>query len=229
MSDYLSITKPRMVLGNALVAAAAFAFASPAAFNWQAFVLMLVGLSLVMAGGCALNNVYDRDIDARMERTRGRTMAAGRMPAGAAVWWGAVLLLCGAALLAWVNQLALFLALAGAVAYVAAYTPLKHRSAHALWIGALAGAMPPLVGYAAAAGVLDGWAAAFFAFLYLWQLPHFTAIAIYRYEEYAAAGVPLFVGSYSAAVRRRARVVFYASLLVLLAFCALLILQRWMR
>lgn len=230
IAAYFSLTKPRMVLGNVIVAAAAFIFGSPATIDWEAFALMAAGLSLVIGAGCVLNNYYDRNIDARMERTKGRVLAMGRIDAYHALAFGAALLVLGAVLLAQINQPALWTALFAAAAYVLAYTPMKHKSGYALYVGAIAGAMPPVIGYVAATGALDWTAGALFALLYLWQLPHFMAIAIYRFDEYAAAGVPLLVrGPHSAAARKRARLAFYASLVILLLFCVGLIVQRWTR
>jgi protoheme IX farnesyltransferase len=228
--DFYRLAKPRMAYANALVASAAFVFASPAAFDWRAFLSMLAGLILVIGSACALNNVADRGMDARMERTKARALAAGRIRPGAALIYAAALFLAGAALLYMADTVALACAIAGFVAYVFVYTPLKPRTAFALYPGAVAGAVPMLVGYAAAAHRLDLYAWALFAFMFLWQIPHFLAIARYRYDEYAAAEVPLSVARPATEQeRRRARLIFYASLIVLLAACGLLMLQRWMR
>ncbi|HVU80056.1 MAG TPA: protoheme IX farnesyltransferase [Candidatus Paceibacterota bacterium] len=230
IKDFYRLTKPRMAYANAFVAAAAFVFASPETFDWRAFLLMLAGLALVIGGACVFNNVADRDMDARMERTKTRALAAGRIKPAYTLIYGAALLAAGCALLYGVDRLALLCALGGFAAYVFVYTPLKPRTSLALYPGAVAGAVPTLVGYAAAAHRLDGYAWAFFAFLFLWQIPHFLAIARFRYDEYATANVPLSVGRpQNEKERRRARLIFYASLVVLLAACGLLMLQRWMR
>lgn len=227
-NDYLSLAKPRMVLGNVIVAMSAFIFASPPIIEWGQFFLMSLGLALIIGSACAFNNYVDRGIDAKMERTKTRALPAGAVNATGALIFACALLVAGVLLLLPINMLALWAALAGFISYVLFYTPLKHVSGYALYVGAIAGAVPPVVGYAAAAGVIDPTAWILFAFLYLWQLPHFIAIAIYRYDEYAAAGVPLLVSKHSQKIRRRARAVFYASLAVLLLFCAALILHRWM-
>jgi protoheme IX farnesyltransferase len=142
---------------------------------------------------------------------------------------GAATLIAGSALINLVNPLAMWLGLVGWAFYALFYTPLKHYSGTALYVGAVAGAMPPVVGYVAASGHLDVWAAFLFAALYLWQLPHFIAIAYFRFDEYAAAGVPMLMSRPSDTARTRARKVFYASLIVLLVFSLALIVQRWMR
>lgn len=191
---------------------------------------MIFGLAGVIGSACVFNNYADRNIDARMERTKKRPLVAGTIKPRNALLFASVLVVVGVVLLWMTDMLALYAALAGFLVYVFVYTPLKPRTGYAVFVGAVAGATPPLVGYAAAAHTLDWYAAALFAFLFLWQLPHFLAIARFRFEEYFAAGVPLLVSKpKDDAGRRRARKIFYLSLVVLLLFCAVLILQRWMR
>ncbi|MSR70668.1 protoheme IX farnesyltransferase [Candidatus Kaiserbacteria bacterium] len=229
-SEYYHLTKPRMVYMNVLVAAAAFVFASPSLFDWRIFFLMLLGLSFVVASACVFNNYADRLLDQHMERTKTRALAAGRVRPRAAFVFGLLLIVVGTLVLALVNWLTLAAALFGFVVYVFVYTPLKPHSGYALIPGAVAGAMPPVVGYAAAAGVLDLYALGLFLFLFLWQIPHFLAIARYRFDEYSAAGVPLLVRRpQHDRERARARRVFYLSLVLLVLGCLALILQRWIR
>ena len=211
-----------MVLGNCIVAAAAFFLGSYGGIDWAQFALMIAGLALTIASGCIFNNWYDRSIDARMLRTQSRPTAQGRVWGPGVALEGLVLLAVGLALLSF-EPLALAFAALGWIFYVLVYTPLKHISGHALWAGALAGATPPVVGYAAAAHHLDTIAALLFAFLFLWQVPHFLAIARYRFGEYAAAGVPLLVKmSESKEARARARAIFKGSLALLLLSCVAL-------
>ena len=225
--DYFQLTKPRMVMMNVLVAAAAFVFASHGNINWGSFFAMVAGLSCVVASACVFNNHADRFMDTHMERTKARALAAGRIKPLHALLFGFLLLLCGVLLLGAVSLLALGAALVGFLVYVCVYTPMKPNTGYALYTGAVAGAMPPVVGYTAAAGVLDIYAFAFFLVLFFWQIPHFLAIARYRFDEYSAAGVPLLVKRpRDERERRRARLVFHLSLVVLLVFCAALILQR---
>lgn len=221
---YYELGKPRMVYANVLVAAAAFIYGSGGVIDWGLAAVALVGLGCVIASGCALNNICDREMDAKMERTRHRGDYLKIVGARNTFIYGSVLAVIGFTCLWFVNIYALFAAAIGWVAYVLLYTPLKPRSPHALFVGAVAGAMPPVVGYAAAAGTLDAAALALFAFLFVWQLPHFVAISIYRGEEYAAAGVPMFFkGPHTAQQKKLARGVFFGSLVVLLAWCALLV------
>jgi len=226
-TEYLTLTKPGIVVSNTLVAAAAFVFASRlyAGFiDWSKFTLLLAGLACIVGSACVFNNVADRALDARMARTAARAVAAGKISPFAANMFGSALLLAGVVLLLRVNFLALGAALGGFVVYVFMYTPLKPRSAGALFVGAVAGAMPPAVGYAAAAQTLDLWALGLFAFMYLWQLPHFWAIARYRFDDYKNAGVPLLAREpKSEQEKTRARRIFFGSLIVLVLFCAVLV------
>lgn len=232
LKHYYYLIKPGIVRGNALAATAGFFFASlDIPLDWFLFFAMLVGVSLVVASGCVFNNIYDKEIDAKMERTKKRALPMAHISTQGALIFGTVLGSAGVALLAlFTTFLATAVALVGWVVYVFFYTPLKHDSAMALYVGAVAGATPPIIGYTAVTGTLDVYALLLFAALYVWQIPHFVAIAIFRFDEYAAAGVPLVVKKRpSEATKRRARIVFYASLAVLLLFCLTLILQRWIR
>ncbi len=219
-----------MVFFNVLVAAAAYLFGAAGAADWRIFGLMLAGLTCVVASACVFNNYADRFMDARMERTKNRGLAAGRIQPSHALLFGALLIIAGVVLLSQVHLLALAAALVGFVVYVFVYTPMKPKTGYALYAGAVAGAMPPVVGYAAATGVVDYYALALFALLFLWQIPHFLAIARYRFDEYAAAGVPLLVNRpESEGERQAARKIFYASLVVLLLLCLVPMLQMWTR
>jgi protoheme IX farnesyltransferase len=227
IKEYYELTKPGIVYGNVLVAAAGFLYAAAGDVQWLLFAYTLLGLALVIASACVCNNYYDQDIDKRMTRTSTRALAAGSIPGSHALLYASVLGLIGAGTLFFLTSLyALVAALIGFVVYVFVYTPLKHRSPHALWVGAIAGATPPVVGYAAVTNTIDSTALAFFIFLCLWQVPHFLGIAAYRYDEYAAANIPLLISKPSQRGKRIGRLVFYASLIVLLAWCGALMLHR---
>lgn len=219
-----------MVLMNVMVAAATYVFASPEVFDWETFAIMASGLAFVIASACVFNNVADRKLDTHMERTKNRALATGKVSPLQGVVYAFALLVLGVALLMQVHLLALVAAMVGFFVYVFLYTPLKPKSGYALYVGAVAGATPPLVGYAAAAHALDIYAWALFAILFLWQVPHFLAIARYRFDEYAAGGVPLLIKeSPSGEARKKARKIFHYSLVFLLLFCLILILHRWIR
>lgn len=223
--EYLSLTKPRLALVNVLAAAAGLMFGP--LFSWSSLTLMALGLFCIIGSACTFNNLYDRDIDARMERTRTRALVEGRISMRNAFLFGIVLLAIGSVLLYQVNALTLIAALVGFISYVFLYTPFKHKSGLALFVGAIAGATPPVVGYAASGGSLDMIAALLFILMYIWQLPHFIAIAMYRYSEYHAAGVPLLITKERSAYQQKmARGVFHATLVVLTLACTAAIAYR---
>jgi protoheme IX farnesyltransferase len=152
----------------------------------------LLGTGLVAAGSAALNMVLERRTDGLMLRTRNRPLPAGRLRPLDAMAWGLVLTSAGLALLAWrAGTLAAAVALVTWLTYLFFYTPLKTRTSLATVVGAFPGALPPVIGWAAAAGRLEPGAFVLFAILFLWQIPHFLAIAwIYR-EDYARGGLPM--------------------------------------
>lgn len=227
LSEYFELTKPRLALMNVAVAAATFIFASASPIDWPKLGGMVFGLFLVIGSACTFNNVADRELDARMPRTKERAVAAGRIKPRDAYLFASILLLCGLAVLFAIRWLAFCAALCGWAVYVLAYTPLKKKSGIALFVGAFAGATPSVIGYAAAPGALDLYAFALFAFLFLWQIPHFLAIARYRYDDYTEGGVPLLVKRPSdEQARRRARKIFFYSLVVLVAFCVVLVIAH---
>lgn len=223
---YYELSKPGIVYGNAFVAAAGFLYAAQGAVHWQLFAYTLFGLSLIMASACVFNNYYDRGIDKKMVRTAGRPLVTGAISNRAALLFGTGIGVLGALLLFLTTFTAFAVALAGWAVYVALYTPLKHKTPHALWVGAFAGATPPVVGYTAVTNTLDSTSIWLFIFLFVWQVPHFLAIAAYRYEEYTAAGIPLLIAKPGALGKKSGRIVFYASLAVLLAWCFALMLHR---
>ena len=224
---YYELAKPGIVYGNVLVAAAGFLYAAAGHPNWFLFLYTLVGLALVIASACIFNNYFDIDIDKKMLRTASRGLVVGNISRHGALLFGTILGIVGAALLYFCTTLPAFAAaLLGWVVYVAVYTPLKHITPQALWVGAVAGATPPVVGYAAVIGNIDIHAFWLFLFLCLWQVPHFLGIAAYRYDEYAAAKIPLLINKPTARGKKAGRMVFYISLVVLLAWCGALMLHR---
>ncbi len=191
-ADFLELTKPRITLLVTLTTAAGFALASLGPLDLGLLARTLVGTALVAAGSATFNMVIERRLDLLMRRTANRPLPAGRMEAGLAVGFGLALSIAGLALLALgVNLLTAAIGLATLIGYLALYTPLKRRSALATLVGAVPGAAPPLMGWTAAAGEfeLGGWL--LFALLFLWQLPHFLAIAWLYREDYRRAGMRL--------------------------------------
>jgi protoheme IX farnesyltransferase len=203
LRDYYSLTKSGLVYGNLIPVIGGFAVAArtsgAAGVNFAASTLILtlaatlIGIALVMASGCVFNNVIDRDVDAEMARTKNRPLVEGRILPAKALAFGIALGIIGFATLAlWTNWLTVAVAAAGWIAYVILYSLwAKRKTVYGTAIGSIAGAMPPVVGYAAAAGRLDLGATLLFVILALWQMPHFFAIGIYRQPDYAAAGIPI--------------------------------------
>ena len=159
-------------------------------WTWVTLLNVLVGTGLIASGTAALNQWYERDGDGLMNRTKARPIPSGRITAAAAKRFGVVLSVAGfAELWAGVNPLTAMLALFTLASYLFLYTPLKRRTPVSTTIGAIPGAMPPLIGYAAASGLLNWDAGILYAILFLWQFPHFYAIAWMYREDYARAGI----------------------------------------
>jgi len=196
--DYVTLTKPRIMSLLLLTGAAGMFVGAGGVPDGTALAAMLLGLALACGGASALNHVFDCDIDRLMgERTASRPVASGRVPAPRALEFGLVLSALSFALLAsTVNVLTAVLALAGNLFYVVVYTGyLKRSTDQNIVIGGAAGAVPPLVGYAAASGNLALPALWLFLIVFLWTPPHFWALALMLKEHYQAAGVPMLPGT----------------------------------
>lgn len=193
---YYSLTKPGVMYGNALTAAAGFLFASLAltgGIDGWLFLALCVGTTLVIASACALNNYLDQDIDRIMERTKKRVIASGELKASHALAFSIIIGLLGMGILiAWTNWLVVLIGLVGFITYVWLYGALsKRRSTHGTLVGSISGAMPILAGYVAVSNQFDIGALVVFIILFAWQFPEFYSIAIYRLKEYKAAKIPL--------------------------------------
>jgi len=192
MKTYYNLTKPGIIYGNAITATAGFFLASQGQIDWQLLLAALVGLSLIIASGCVFNNLFDRDIDSRMERTKNRALAKGSISKQSAIIYAITLGLVGTlVLMNYTNFLTTLVALTGLFIYVGLYSPLKRHSIHATLVGSLAGATPPVVGYCAVTNQFDLGAIILFLILVAWQMPHFYVIAIRRLDEYRAASIPV--------------------------------------
>ena len=193
IKNYLLIAKPGIMVGNLISAAAGFFLASKGRFDGALLPATLIGISLVVASGCVLNNCVDREIDRKMIRTKNRALAQGLIKPKVAVSYATILGLAGLALLwAATNLLAVSIVLAGLTIYVGVYSLyLKRNSVYAALIGSFAGATPPLAGYCAVTGTFDLGAVLLLSIFSLWQMPHWYAIAVYRFDDYAAAGIPI--------------------------------------
>jgi protoheme IX farnesyltransferase len=189
---HIVLTKPGIILGNVITTAAGFALASRGDINYWLFLMTLIGLCFVIASSCVFNNVIDRHVDAKMARTKNRGLVTGAVSCKSAIIFGVVLGLFGAwVLYSYTNLLALSMALAGFFIYVVPYSFGKYRTSYGTLIGSVAGAAPPLVGYCAVTNSFDLGAFLLFLIVVLWQMPHFYAIAIYRFNDYNRAGVPV--------------------------------------
>ncbi len=188
--EYLVLTKPRIAVMGLLTVALGFMLATTAEWSGLAFGHALFGIGLIAASCSALNQWLERDSDRLMARTANRPLPSGRLAPQEVISFGLGLWLVGAVdLILFVNGLTALLASATLLLYVGVYTPLKRRTSLCTAIGAIPGAMPPVLGWVAAGGELDAGAFALFATLFVWQFPHFLAIAWLYREQYAAAGL----------------------------------------
>jgi protoheme IX farnesyltransferase len=191
-ADYLELTKPRITLMVVLTTLVGYVVAARPGVALVPLALALAGTALVAAGASTLNMLLERRTDALMLRTRNRPLPAGRLRPVEVLTFGAAVTLAGLAVLRLANgPVAAAVALLTWATYLFAYTPLKTRTSLSTVVGAFPGALPPVIGWAAARGEVDAGAYVLFSILFLWQIPHFLAIAwIYR-EDYARAGLPM--------------------------------------
>jgi protoheme IX farnesyltransferase len=201
--DVLALTKPRISVLSVATAAAGLGLA-PGVASARLSLITLLGTLLLVGSASTLNMYLERDVDAKMTRTRNRPLPAGRLPANLALWFGLVQAAVAIPML-WLGANALTGAL-GALAlvlYVLVYTPLKRKTTLSLLIGAIPGAMPPLLGWTAATGHVSVAALAVFGVMFFWQIPHFIAIALFRTEDYVGAGLKILPAEVGAVAARK--------------------------
>lgn len=194
LADYAALVKLRITLMVVITAAAGYLVALPASqgWGWLSFTIAMIGTALSCMGASALNQVWERHSDAMMSRTLSRPVAAKRLGTGEAAVIGLLCVTAGSVVLAIAcTQLAAILAAATAGVYVLIYTPMKKWSTHSTIVGAVPGAMPPVIGAAAANASVPGVVWVMFAIMWLWQLPHFYAIAWLYRHDYARASMRL--------------------------------------
>lgn len=192
MRDFLALTKPRITLVVLLTSAAGMAVAprvAPGSVPSLRLWLSLAGTALIVSSANALNMWWERGLDARMTRTAARPLPAGRLQPSHALAFGVALAVVSLPMLLAVNLLTALLGVFALATYVLVYTPLKTRSWLALLVGAVPGALPPLMGWATVTGRADWGGLALFLVLFLWQVPHFGAISLFRASEYERAGM----------------------------------------
>ena len=192
MKDYVALTKPRITWLILMSTAIGYYFGHQGAWHIWTILHALIGTGLIASGTAALNQWYEREADEKMRRTQARPIPSGRIAPAKAFWFGVALEIIGSLEL-WlgVNALTSVLGVITIVLYLFAYTPLKQKTWWSTTIGAFPGAIPPLIGFAAAANTLTAEAWALFAILFFWQFPHFYAIAWMYREDYSRAGIQM--------------------------------------
>jgi protoheme IX farnesyltransferase len=215
-ADFAELVKARLSLLTLATAMAGFALGVEGNWSWLLLAATLTGTALSAAGAAALNQWWERDFDILMKRTQRRPLPAGRMTAGDALLVGVVLSVSGVLSLAlFANLLAAALAGATIIFYLLIYTPLKRVTTLNTIVGAVPGALPPLIGWTAARGSINAEGLTLFAILFLWQMPHFLAIAWLYREDYARAGFKMLgEGDETGELTGRQSVVYALALLV---------------
>jgi heme o synthase len=189
LRDYYALTKPEVNLLILMTTSAGYYLASSGTLQLGRLLITLVGTLLVASGTATFNQLVERRHDARMRRTANRPLVSGRLGSSEAFWFGLVLSAAGGVLLAVsVNLVSAWLAIGTLLGYLLIYTPLKRKTPLCTLLGAVPGAMPTLIGWAAASGGVGRNAWLLFGILFLWQFPHFLAIALLHREDYAVAG-----------------------------------------
>jgi protoheme IX farnesyltransferase len=190
MKDYIALTKPRITWLILMSTGVGYFFGSKNGWHWLTLLHTIIGTGLIASGTAALNQWMEREADSKMRRTQARPLPSGRLDAQKALLFAIAISVAGFVEL-WfgANPLAALLGLSTLLMYLFIYTPLKQRSPHSTTFGSVPGAIPPLIGFAAASGTLTWDAWVLFAILFLWQFPHFYAIAWMYKEDYARAGI----------------------------------------
>jgi len=189
LRDYYSLTKPEVNLLILMTTSAGYYLGSQGPFQLTKLFITLAGTLLIASGTATLNQWMERVHDGRMRRTAKRPLVSGRLSGREALWFGFSLSMAGGTILAVsVNILSALLAIGTLLGYLLVYTPLKRKTPLCTLLGAIPGAMPTLIGWAAASGRIEQQAWLLFGVLFLWQFPHFLAIALMYREDYAGAG-----------------------------------------
>lgn len=192
ISDLYELTKPRLT-GLVMVTAMVGMILAPGTISLFSSMIVLMLICMVVMGACALNCYIEREVDKKMLRTKDRSLPAGRLSEKTALIFSCVLLGVSLPLLGWAsNILTAALALSAAILYLWAYTPMKRQSELALFVGAIPGALPPVMGWTAVTNSLDPMAVVLFLFMFIWQLPHFMAISIFHADDYKEAGIQVY-------------------------------------
>jgi heme o synthase len=192
VADFITLTKPRLNLLVLVTTLAGLYLASPAGVEPTLLANTLIGTALVAGGAAALNQVWERRTDALMRRTSARPLPGGRLGTSEGTWFGVLLSAVGLAQLAFaVNVTTAAVAGATLISYVIVYTPLKVRTSFATLVGAIPGALPPVIGWTAATNVITLPALVLFGIVFFWQMPHFLSLAWLFRDDYGRAGIPV--------------------------------------
>jgi protoheme IX farnesyltransferase len=216
--DLIELVKARLTLLVLLTTAVGFYLGAEGPISWIALLQAVLGTAAAAAGAAALNQWWEHRLDALMQRTQSRPVPAGRMRPVEALAIGSALSIFGVTYLAFVcNALSAALAAITIIIYIFAYTPLKLVSTFNTALGAIPGALPPMIGWAAARGTLNAGAWMLFAILFFWQLPHFFAIAWMYRDDYARAGFQMISSDDQTGERSASQSVFFCMLLLIIA------------
>ena len=193
LKKYLFLTKPGILFGNFVTTLGGYFVATQGSVDFLLLLLTLLGTTLVVASGCVVNNIIDQDIDQNMQRTQNRALVKKSISVPVAFVFAIVLGILGFGILwFWVNAYAFLFAVIGFVVYVGFYSLwTKRTTIHQTVVGSISGAAPPVIGYTAVANQFDIGALLIFLGYALWQMPHSWAIAIYRFDDYKNAGIPI--------------------------------------
>ncbi|MCY7946184.1 heme o synthase [Bacillus atrophaeus] len=219
--DFLSLIKIGIVNSNLITTFTgmwlAFHFSGLSFLgNLNTVLLTLIGSSLIIAGSCAINNYYDRDIDHLMERTKVRPTVTGKIQPNQALWSGILLVALGLIMLLMTTVMAAVIGFIGVFTYVVLYTmwTKRHYTINTV-VGSVSGAVPPLIGWTAVEGNISVLAWVLFLIMFIWQIPHFLALAIKKTEDYRAANIPMLPVVHGFEVTKRQIIVWVACLLPL--------------
>jgi protoheme IX farnesyltransferase len=192
LNDLMDLFKPKLTI-LVVITLLVGVFLAPLKINIILLFISLIAIWLQAAGSLSLNCYIERDADKLMERTKDRPLPAGRLKPEVALYWGWGLILMGTLILLWsANLLTAGLGLFSALSYIYIYTPLKLKTPYALYIGAVPGALPTLMGWTTVTNSVSGEGIYLFGILFLWQIPHFMAISLYRKNEYGMASFLTF-------------------------------------
>lgn len=224
VQDYIDLTKPRITWLILMSTAVGYYFGHHGYWSFWALLHTVVGTGLVASGTAALNQWYEREADGQMRRTQARPLPSGRLSAKRALWFGIALASAGGLELGLrLNWLASGLCISTLLMYLFAYTPLKQKTWWSTTVGAFPGAMPPLIGYAAAADRLTAEAWVLYAILFVWQFPHFYAIAWMYRDDYARAGIRMLPVVEPGGESTARQILLYSLLLIPIS-----VLPQWM-